>query len=150
MELYAQAATGTFAYARASLTLRSAVPLLGGRVRLGAELGAGESWGQPPVQRAWHLGGPQTLRGYAAATLVGPSFARGRLELARVFPAAALALFADAGWTGSQLDAFREAEALYAVGAGLSLLDGVIRLDVARGLRGRRALRWDLYLDGIL
>jgi hypothetical protein len=149
-ELYAQGATGTFRYARASLTLRAAAPLFGGRVRVGAEAGAGESWGEPPTQRAWFLGGPQSLRGYSAASLVGPSFARARLEVARVFSGTSIALFGDGGWAGTRLDAFEEQDALYSVGAGFSLLDGVIRLDVAKGLRGRRSLRWDLYLDGIL
>jgi hypothetical protein len=149
-ELYAQAAGGTFDYARASLTFRSAMPLFGGRVRIGGEVGAGETWGIAPIQRAWFLGGPQTLRGYSAATLVGPSFARARLEVARVFSGTSVALFGDGGWTGTGLDTFSEPDALYSVGTGFSLLDGVIRLDVAKGLRGRRSLRWDLYLDGIL
>ncbi|MBT8395349.1 MAG: hypothetical protein HKO65_01330, partial [Gemmatimonadetes bacterium] len=72
-------------YARASATVRVAIPLAGASWRIGLEAGGGTSWGETPLQRNWFLGGPLTLRGYEASVLSGPSFARGRLEVARTY-----------------------------------------------------------------
>jgi hypothetical protein len=147
----------TFDYERASLTLRGAFPLPR-RVRLGLELGAGESLGDLPAQRAWFMGGPQTLRGYPAASSIGPSFVRGRFEVGVGLAAISLAGFTDYAWTGQGLDVYIDERnrSLYSVGGGLSILDGVIRFDIAKGLRRlpgaakRPGWRVDLYLDGIL
>src|SRR5690606_28505091 len=98
--VFAQAAAGDMDYARGSLTLRGVLPASGGALRAGAEVGGGESGGTLPLQRDWFLGGPQSLRGFEASTLVGPAFVRGRLELARVWPGGAFALFTDPGWAG--------------------------------------------------
>jgi hypothetical protein len=136
-------------YGRASALLRAGIPFMafGDRWRLSAGAEAGESWGNPPPQRHWFLGSASTLRGYGASTLRGEAFARGRVELARVFPVASVAVFSDAGWTGEGLDAFDSSEGLVSVGLGASVLDGLVRLDVARGLREPRQTRWDFYLD---
>jgi hypothetical protein len=148
VELFAHGAAGDGEYGRAALTLRGAAPLFG-RLALGGELGAGESWGALPIQRSWFLGGSHTLRGYDASTLAGPSFVRGRVEVQRVLGAVGVAFFGDGGWTGDGLEAFRESDALFSAGAGLSLLGGVVRLDIARALRDPRGFRLHLYLDGI-
>jgi hypothetical protein len=148
VELFAHGATGDRRYGRVSLTLRGAAPLFE-RLGVGAELGAGESWGAPPIQRSWFLGGSHTLRGYDPSSLVGPSFVRGRLEVHRRLGALGVAVFGDGAWAGEGLDAFREQDALVSAGAGLSLLGGVVRLDLARGLRHSQGLRLHLYLDGI-
>ncbi len=137
-------------YARASAVLRLAVPLAGARWRVGMEAGGGTTWGDAPMQRSWFMGGARTLRGYAASTMMGPAFTRGRLEVARVFDFGALSLFGDTGWAGqeSELDA---ADLLYGVGVGGSLLDGLMRVDLSHGINGpNRQFRIDLYLDGIL
>ena len=68
-------------------------------------------------------------------------------SLGLVFWALAGAVFSDAGWSGEGIDAFESAEALVSVGLGISVLDGLVRLDVARGLREPRRTRWDFYLD---
>jgi outer membrane translocation and assembly module TamA len=78
---------------------------------------------------------------------VGEAFGRARFEVALVLPVASVALFSDAGWVGPDLDDFDEADALLSVGVGVSVLDGLIRLDVARGLRAPERTRWDFYLD---
>ncbi|MEZ4416894.1 MAG: hypothetical protein R3E10_14180 [Gemmatimonadota bacterium] len=138
-------------YARASAVLRIAVPLVGGAWRVGMEAGAGTSWGAPPPQRAWFLGSASTLRGYPPSVVSGPSFTRGRLELARVFDGiGSVSTFGDVGWAG-QRDAFSGDDLLYGVGVGGSLLDGLFRMDLSRGLNGSlRQWRLDLYLDAIL
>ncbi len=159
LELYGQGAarrapdsTATTEYYRASAVLRVAVPLAQGTWRVGVEAGGGTSWEDLPLQRSWFLGGPATLRGYDASTLVGGSFARGRLEVAQVRAQAAMAwtVFGDVGWAGARED-FARAQPLYGAGVGLSVMDGLIRMDLSHGLRGpEKRLRFDLYLDAIL
>jgi hypothetical protein len=143
-----QAESGDFELARGSLTLRGAVPL-GTRTRIGAEAGAGTAVGDVPVQRYFFLGGASTLRGYEASTVAGTSMARSRLEIARTTPFANLAIFSDWGWAGDR-DSINRENYRWSLGAGASLLDGVIRLDLARGMRAPRGWRLDLYLDALL
>jgi hemolysin activation/secretion protein len=101
------------------------------------------------VQRLWYVGGPTTLRGYHPRALGGTSFGRARAELARGFSFGRLSLFTDLAWAGER-DDVRFDDALHSVGVGLSILDGLIRLDGAWGLRSPRDFRFDVYLDQIL
>lgn len=157
LELYGHAATwrtpdstATRSYGRASAVLRVALPVADPTWRVGAEAGAGTTWGDAPLQRSWFMGGPTTLRGYEASVLSGPSFARARLEVARIYTqTVTLSAFGDAGWAGLRND-FDPDDLLYSVGLGASLLDGLIRMDVSQGLTGPGRLRVDLYLDAIL
>ena len=148
VEFTVQGAGGDFEYARAALRGRTLLPLQGD-VRVALEAAGGTSWGTPPLQRRWFLGGAPSLRGFAPATLAGTSFVRTRAEVARRFAFGALSLFSDAGWAGDRADV-RWDDTLASVGVGLSLSDGLIRLDGARAVRGGRAFRLDFYLDGIL
>jgi hypothetical protein len=147
------AETGTFTFARPGVTLRGGVPLPG-RFLAAAELGAGTMVGASqegrvaPVQSHWFLGGPGTLRGFAPASFSGPDHLRGRLELASRFPAARVALFSDAGWAGSFED-YRPRDLALSAGVGGSLLDGLLRLDVARALRPTTGWRLELYVDAL-
>lgn len=137
-------------WARTRLVLRSAFPLAAGRWRIGVEAGGGTSWGELPLQRHFLLGGPLTLRGYPATAAVGSTYGRGRLEVARIMPAWTVSFFGDGGWAGTR-DAFDGDDVLWGVGVGASVLDGLIRLDLSRGLTGPlRGTRLDLYLDAIL
>jgi hypothetical protein len=148
MELMVQGETGEFDLARASLTLRGAAQLVRG-VRIGAEAAVGSSVGDVTPQRLFYLGGARTLRGYDASTVAGTSMTRARLELARTFSFGAIAVFSDWGWAGDR-DDIRTADQRWAIGAGTSLLDGLIRLDLAHGLRSPRGWRLDLHLDSVL
>ena len=139
---------GDFEYARASLTGRAALPLPG-HMRLGLEAGGGTSTGTLPVQRTWYLGGPSTLRGYGPRVLAGPDFVRARAELQRRVRFGAVSVFGDAGWAGAR-ELWDSDAALWSLGAGVSLLDGLIRLDLARGMRAPTGYRFDAYLDGVL
>jgi hypothetical protein len=139
---------GTFDYGRAALTTRLTTPLPG-RLLGALELAGGLTGGDAPVQGLWFLGGPATLRGYGGATLAGPDFWRGRLEVANQFPAARLALFSDAGWAGTGT-ALPSGRPLVSAGLGASFLDGILRVDLARGLSQPRGWRLDFYVDGIL
>lgn len=146
--LLVEAATGTFDYVQPALTLGAAMPLT--RRLVGAvEAAAGTSAGTVPVQSAWYIGGVPSLRGYSAATLIGDAFWRTRLELATALPAARLTLFSDAGWAGARSD-FTRGRPLLSAGAGLSLLDGILRFDLARALRAPTGWRAYLRLDAAL
>ena len=139
-------------WARASGILRAAIPLAGGRWRVGAEAGGGHSWGDLPMQRSFLMGGVRTLRGYAPSTMIGTTFGRGRLEVARRWAATTGSLFSDAAWAGES-SLYDAGDILYSVGIGASILDGLIRLDLSRGIAGPSGLRQtrlDFYLDAIL
>ncbi len=141
------------AYGQAAATVRAIVPVAGSgweAWRLGFEAGAGTTWGDAPLQRSWFLGSAGTLRGYPASTLSGLSFARARLEVNRTWHGTGLSLFGDAGWAGARND-FDGDDLLYGVGVGGSVLDGLVRLDLSRGLKGPLAgFRLELHLDAIL
>jgi len=143
-EVRTTAETGTFDFVRPDLTLRTSIPL--GPLALALEAGAGTSLGDPPIQSEWFLGGPARLRGYDGGIVHGPAYWRGRIELSGSRPGARLTLFSDAGWAG-QRAAFGTRDALLSAGIGGSFLDGLIRFDLARGLRSPRNWRLDLYLS---
>jgi len=152
LDMMIQGETGDFEHARARATLRAAAPLVQG-LRLGLEAGAGTSAGDVPVQRRFYLGGASTLRGYDASTVSGTSMARARVELARTYNFANLAVFSDWGWAGRrprELSDIRNEDTRLSVGVGASLLDGLLRLDLAHGLRAPRGWRIDLHMDAIL
>jgi hypothetical protein len=148
---------------RGRVTLRGALPLPG-RLRAGAEAGIGVARGATshaelssvPPQRLFYLGGASTLRGYEPGTLRGPEMARGRLELARTLSFGNVAVFGDYARTSMRHQWTSE---LWAAGAGLSLIDGLVRVDLARGVGPRRGWqaqaarqgwRLDLHLDAVL
>lgn len=143
-----QGETGDYQLARGSIALRGAVPLSQG-IRIGAETAVGSSLGDVTPQRLFYLGGAQTLRGYAPSTVTGSSMARARLELGRTSSWGAYTLFSDWGWAGDRED-IRNADQRWSVGAGMSFLDGLVRLDLAHGLREPRGWRLDLHVDAIM
>ncbi|TVR64822.1 MAG: hypothetical protein EA422_05675 [Gemmatimonadales bacterium] len=142
-----EAATGETAYSRLGLSGGVIHPL--GPVELGMELGAGRGWGDLPPQREFQLGGPRSVRGIRHGSLVGPAHGFARVEVARPARGARLALFGDAGWAGST-DRIRWDETVRSAGLGISVLDGLIRMDLARALHGADGWRIHVYLDGIL
>ncbi len=151
-DLMLQGETGDFRFARGQLALRTVLPLTDS-MRVGLDVAGGSSLGTVPVQSLWYLGGVQTLRGYAGAAAVGNTYVRTRLEVARYFPVVGVSIFGDAGWAGPR-DGFslRNAadHALFSAGAGFTVMDGLIRLDLARALRPPLGWRLSLYLDAPL
>ena len=97
----------------------------------------------------WHVGGARSLRGYDPLVGVGPSFWRARGELARTYRFGAVSLFSDIAWAGDRSLVLLD-DALYSIGVGVSILDGLLRMDSAYGLRDPRGFRFDFYLDAIL
>lgn len=151
LDLMLEGATGGFGFGRTALTARTAIPL-GERHRIALEIGGGTTEGDVPAQRLFYLGGAPTLRGYDPSTLRGTSFARARAEAARTFGWGGTTLFSDAAWVGDR-DAFDSDAILYSVGAGFSVLDGLLRFDLAHALRevpGQSRWRLELYLDALL
>ena len=148
LDMMLQGETGDYDLARASVVLRAAAQLTRA-IRIGAEAGAGSSTGDVTPQRTFYLGGASTLRGYEPGTVTGTSMARGRLELARTVSFGGVALFSDWGWAGDRED-IRSEDQRWAVGVGASLLDGLVRIDLAHGLRSPRGWRLDLHLDSVL
>ena len=142
-----RAAAGDFRYVRASALATLAIPLPAD-FRFGVEAAAGTAWDSPSAQRQFYLGGPSTLRGYAPRRLAGTSFGRTRAEVGRLVAFGALSVFGELGWAGAR-DQIAFADTLYSVGTGLSILDGMIRVDAGWGLRDPTSFRLDLYLDAI-
>lgn len=111
---------------------------------------AGSSLGDLPIQRAFFVGGLQTVRGQFAspygAGRVGDTFWLGRAEMGQSGMAFRPALFYDIGWAGSRGALSRMGRPLSGAGAGLSLLDGLLRIDVSRGIYPEQRWRTDLYI----
>jgi hypothetical protein len=147
-ELYGHGSTGTFDFGRSALTLRFGIPLPG-PFDMATEYAAGTSLDSVPLQHRWYVGGAGTLRGYDAGQLIGDSFWRGRLEIGYGLPAFRLVGFSDVGWAGPRAD-FADGRPLLSVGGGLSIMDGILRLDVARGLREPKGWAAALYFDAAL
>jgi hypothetical protein len=147
-ELELHGETGDYSFVRPALQLRAGVPL-GRRVSVGAEVAGGSAFGEPPVQRLWQIGGVSTLRGYDAAVARGDTYWRGRGELGYGLPFARFVAFSDVGWAGPRAGLGR-GRALPAAGVGFSALDGLLRLDLARGLRTGGGWKLHLQFDGVL
>ncbi|HSG07455.1 MAG TPA: hypothetical protein VLA36_03790 [Longimicrobiales bacterium] len=146
-QVLAEATVGPTRYRRAAATLAASHPLPGGLVGA-VEFGGGALWGQAPLQRNFFIGGGSTLRGFDNESLYGPSFWRGRAELATGFAGARVVMFGDAGWAGSR-DDFTLSDPWASVGFGSSFLDGLLRFDVARAVRRGSDWKVHLYLDGL-
>ena len=115
---------------------------------LGAALtaSAGYSDGAAP-QRLFYLGGAQTVRGQVLGTAAGDAYWLGRLELGRALGAVRPVVFGDLGWAGRWADRAHPGRPISGAGVGASVLDGLIRLDLARGVYPRQKMRLDLYVE---
>jgi hypothetical protein len=96
--------------------------------------------GNDPPQTRFRLGGPQTVRGYVYGVAHGRSFwsAQGDLEIA-VSQWWSPLVFVDVGnvdFSGTPL---------VGVGAGVSLLSGWLKAELAQGITGDGILRFDIY-----
>ncbi|HEX8276191.1 MAG TPA: hypothetical protein VF615_26365 [Longimicrobiaceae bacterium] len=139
LELHGEA--GDRSFARPMLRLAADRPLWGG-VGFGAAVAVGTGFGDVPVQRAWQIGGATTVRGHDPAALRGEALWLARGELTRGSPTLRLSLFGDAGWAGDAED-FWSGRPIRGAGAGVSLLDNLLRVDLARGIGGGG---WRLHL----
>ena len=138
--------TGT--YGRAALDVTASHGIGDGAVSL--TVAGGTSAGVLPIQRNWFLGGTQTVRGLRPGTGVGNAFWMGRAEAGYGFQAVRPVVFGDIGWAGDRTQWRDIGTPLAGVGAGISILDGLVRFDLARGLQpvDQRGWRVETYLEG--
>lgn len=116
------------------------------RTQLAVTVGGGISDGAP-LQRHFFLGGTQSVRGQRAGTEIGEAYWLTRAELALTEGAVRPVLFGDLGWAGARREASHPGRPMSGVGLGASVLDGLIRFDLARGIYPREKLRFDMYLE---
>lgn len=142
-----EAATGTYEFARGSFESTVTRPV--GPVQTALTGAIGSSLGRVPVQRGWYVGGLRTVRGQYPGTQAGDAFWLARAELASRTGFARSVLFYDIGWAGSR-KAFGQVQPQRGAGVGFGLLDGLFRIDLARGLYPAKQWRLDLYLGAPL
>ncbi|HTK49308.1 MAG TPA: ShlB/FhaC/HecB family hemolysin secretion/activation protein [Gemmatimonadaceae bacterium] len=136
--------TGTYGRAALDATLSHGI----GDGAAALTLAAGTSAGTVPLQRNWFLGGTQTVRGQRPGTAVGDAFWLARAEVAHGIGAVRPVVFGDIGWAGDRTNWSRIGRPLSGAGAGLSILDGLLRFDVARGIQPEKQWRVDMYVEG--
>jgi len=141
-----EAAAGSFDYSRAAADITVSRGL-GSRAAAALTLGGGASGGTLPVQRWWFLGGAHTVRGQSTATRAGDTYWLARGEIGSSFVLARPVVFADFGWAGDRADFSSPGTPISGVGVGASFLDGLVRFDIAKGIRPSRGLRGYMYLE---
>jgi hypothetical protein len=146
-DLRVEAAGGDSTYGRAAadLTFSTGLPK---NFAAALTMAGGTSVGQLPTQRRWFLGGAQTIRGESPDTAQsGNAFWMSRLELAHDRSAYRLIVFGDLGWVGDRSKISDLVRPMSSAGVGMSMMDGLIRFDVARGFYPRRQMRLSAYLN---
>lgn len=141
-----EGASGEMSYGRAMLD-GSFSQGLGRRSVLTLTGAAGTSGGELPIQRHWLIGGPYTIRGHRPAAMSGDSFWLGRAELTRGHPLVRPVLFGDIGWAGSRSAWSDVGRPLSGAGLGAAFLDGLARIDVARGIGENGRWRLEAYFE---
>jgi hypothetical protein len=137
---------GSFGYGRllADLTLsRPLIASLDGALTVSG----GSSVGEVPVQRRFHLGGPFSVRGLSAGVASGDAYWMARAEVGASAVTFRPVVFYDMGWAGDRADWRHPGRPLSGAGVGASVLDGLFRFDVSRGLHPTRQWRVDAYLE---
>lgn len=145
-DIKAEGAAGTFDYSRGSFQTTVSHGL--SHAFDGAlTLGAGTSGGQLPIQKQFFLGGVQTVRGQRAGAAIGDSFWMSSLELGTSRVGARGIVFGDLGWAGNRTDFAHPGRPLSGAGVGASFMDGLFRLDVAKGIYPEKSIRTNLYVE---
>lgn len=144
-DLRLEGATGAVDYGRAFVETIVSRGL--GPVVASVTAAAGTSEGELPAQRQFFLGGLQSIRGQTPGTGIGEAFWMTRVELGSRAVAVKPVVFGDFGWAGARDGWSQTGRPMSGVGVGASFLDGLIRMDVARGIYPRWQTRVDLYLD---
>lgn len=137
-----EAAVGDFRYQRVAGDMTITRPI-GQAIAASVSAGAGAGFDELPLQRRFYLGGAHTVRGQPLDLTGGESYwlARAELGLANVFGRPVV--FGDLGWAGPRDQWSTPGRPMSGAGAGLSLVDGLIRFDLARGIYPTD--RWRFY-----
>jgi hypothetical protein len=141
-----EGAAGDFEFARgmADVTVSRGITR---RIDGAVTVGGGTSTGDVPTQRLWYLGGAQTVRGHQIGTMAGNAFWLGRGEVGMSARGVRPSLFYDVGWAGDRRLFDSPGTPMQGVGVGASLLDGLLRLDLAKGIRPVSGWRAELYIE---
>jgi hemolysin activation/secretion protein len=144
--LRAEGAAGDLKFARAAvdLTMTRNLPW---RLAGALTVSGGTSTGEVPSQRLWYLGGTHTVRGHPIGTNAGDAYWLGRGELSTDRTGFRPVVFFDAGWAGSRADWSHPGKPMLGAGLGWSIFEGLVRFDLAKGIRPNRGVRASLYLD---
>ena len=110
-------------------------------------VGGGTTSGRVPTQRAFFLGGLHSVRGLNAGTRIGEAMWLTRTELGANTAAVRPVVFYDVGWAGPRAEWRAPETLLRGAGVGLSMLDGLLRFDVSRGIAPVRQTRVDLSVE---
>jgi hypothetical protein len=135
----------TGAYGRGAVDITASHGIGNGAAAI--TLAAGSSVGIMPAQRFWYLGGTQTVRGQRPGLEAGNAFWLGRAEVAQGVGIVRPVVFADFGWAGDRNSWNRIGRPMSGAGAGMSVMDGLVRFDVARGINPERNWRVDTYIE---
>ncbi len=144
-----EGAGGTTSYARGWASGAVRVPV-GPTWSFALEGGLGQSAGDVPVQRRFYPGGPRVFRGARTGESSAEAFWFGRLEGARGPAGARITGFVDVLGAADRRDDLFRGSPEWAAGGGLSLLDGLLRIDLVRTLGDDGRVRLFAYLDGLL
>jgi hypothetical protein len=144
--LRGEVADGPVDYGRGLVELRVGRGF-GARSAVALTAAAGGSRGVLPAQRGFYLGGPQTVHAHRVASASGNAFWFARAELTRGTPIIRPTLFADLGWAGDRAMFTQSSAEIAAVGIGAAALDGLVRFDISRSVRGGNRWGFDLFID---
>lgn len=137
-------ATGTRQYGRGSLEAGLTRPL--GKLIVSMNGSIGGSVGTLPPQRLWYMGGLKSVRGQTPGIHNGDAFWLTRTEVGRRSGFFRPVVFFDAGAAATRKQ-FGKINPLRGAGVGLSLFDGLFRIDFSRGIFPSKRWRTDLYLE---
>jgi hypothetical protein len=144
-DLKLEAAAGTFDYSRGMLQTTLSHGL--GGLDAAVTLGGGTSGGHLPIQKNFYIGGVGTVRGQRAGAGVGDTFWTSSLELGTRNVGFRKIAFADLGWAGSRDSVSHPGRPLSGAGVGASFMDGLIRVDLAKGIYPEKSVRANLYVE---
>lgn len=140
----ADSSTGhAFSRAAADFTITRG---LGERAAAALTLGGGVSDHAPP-QRWFFIGGTPSVRGERPGSAIGEAYWLGHFELGHGSAGMRRIVFGDIGWAGPRGEWRHPGRPVSGVGVGLSWLDGLFRVDLARGLYPQKRFRFDLSVD---
>lgn len=140
-----EGAAGSFDYTRGLLQSTLSHGL--GPLDWALTLGGGASAGELPIQKNFFLGGVQTVRGQKPGAEVGNAFWMSSLELGQGSTGFRKIVFGDLGWAGRREDFSHPGRPLSGAGVGASFMDGLIRIDVAKGIYPEKTWRTNMYLE---
>lgn len=146
--VHGQAATG----ARSFVAVGTATDLVGplpGPFTGGVRVQAAVANDRAPRQAHYYLGGYKTIRGYPVDAASGPAALILTGEIGTDVPLVRLVVFGEVGWA-DRLDRLLVDRGLATVGGGLSIADGILRVDIARGISAGGEWRFFIATSGLL